>query len=236
MATVLDLIQRSLRLAQAIDPGEDLSSAEAQDGLSALNSMLDSWSLDRLYVYAIKEDQVTWPAGEQSRTVGTGGDFAITWPSVIEESTFFRTANNDDYPLTLMSDRQSYSAIIDKDTQTDLPSWLYYEPEYPLGKLFIWPVPSPAITLFLHSWTELTQYAAITDVVSLPRGYKEMIEFGLAEVLAPEFGVTVPQGVTKRAASSKKAVRKINRPRHVSQAEPSLLARRGNYNIYADRH
>ena len=51
--TVRDLINGSFRLLGTLASGEQATAAEAADALASLNSLLDSWKLEALLVYAI---------------------------------------------------------------------------------------------------------------------------------------------------------------------------------------
>ena len=52
MATANDMISRALRLIGVLGQGRRvLDTNEATDGLAALNTMLDSWSIDRSMIY-----------------------------------------------------------------------------------------------------------------------------------------------------------------------------------------
>ena len=232
MATARDLITRSLRLIHVLDSGESPTADEANDSLTALNDMLDSMSVPGLYIYAIKQDVVTWTAGQQSRTIGASGDFNITRPTRIEDSTFFTSAAGEDYPLKIIRSRSAYSGIIDKDTSTDFPEFLYYEPSYPLGNLFIWPVPFSTLSISLHSQEQLTQLSTLDPALSIPPGYKELLTAMLCARLAPEFGVALPpeaQDIMRRAS---RAVRRANARNVYSQIESPGMG--GTYSIYSD--
>jgi len=232
MATARDLIHRSLRLIHVLDSGEDPTADEANDSLTALNDMLDSMSVPGLYIYALREDVVSWTAGQESRTIGASGDFNITRPTRIEDSTFFTSTSGEDYPLKILRSRAAYSGIYDKDISTDFPEFLYYEPSYPLGKLFIWPVPSVALSITLHSQEQLTQLTTLDTALSIPPGYKELLTALLCARLAPEFGVALPpeaQDIMRRAS---RAVRRANARNVYSQIEaPGMV---GTYSIYSD--
>lgn len=232
MATARDLIHRSLRLIHVLDSGEDPTADEANDSLTALNDMLDSMSVPGLYIYATKEDVVSWPAGQESRTIGASGNFNITRPTRIEDSTFFTATSGEDYPLKILRSRAAYSGIYDKDISTDFPEFLYYEPSFPLGKLFIWPVPSVSLSISLHSQEQLTQLTTLDTALSIPPGYKELLTALLCARLAPEFGVALPpeaQDIMRRAS---RAVRRANARNVYSQVEAPGMG--GTYNIYSD--
>jgi len=235
MATARDLIKRTMRLLQVLETGEAPTSQEANDGLETLNSMLDEWNIDRAYVLSIDQVALTWPGSTESRTIGATGDFAQTRPVQIHESTFYTDANGDDFNFRILDTRMGYTKLVDKDTASDLPEFLYYEPSFPNGTLYVWPVPSSSITVQLNYWTQLSSFASLDTTVSLAPGYTNLVVYGLCEYLAPEFGVAVPQEVLKIAHGVRGRVKKKNFPKHISMSEPTAInSGSRSYNIFTE--
>jgi hypothetical protein len=234
MATARALITRSLGLGHIIDSGETPTAAEMADSLDALNDMLDSFSIPGLYLYAQKEEELSWPASTQSRTIGASGNFDTTRPTEISESTFIRIFTNQDYRLKMLKNRAAYSGIVLKGSSSDIPEYLYYEPSYPLGTLFIWPVPSSTLAVFLHSPEQLSQLATLDTEVDVPVGYREMIAYNLAIRLAALFGVAVPPEVATIARGSANSVKRLNVKEPLAELEPAYLGG-SRYNINTDR-
>ena len=232
MATARDLISRSLRLIHVLDSGEDPTADEANDCLTALNDMLDSMSVPGLYIYALREDVVSWTAASESRTIGSSGNFNITRPTRIEDSTFYTSSSGDDFPIKILRSRAAYSAIVDKDTAGDYPEFLYYEPSYPLGTLYIWPVPSSTLSVTLHSQEQMTQLSTLDTALAIPPGYKELLTAMLCARIAPEFGVTLPPEAQDMMRRASRAVRRASARNVYAQIESPGMG--GTYSIYSD--
>ena len=232
MATALDLIKRSLRLIHVLDADETPTAAEAQDALAALNDVLDSLTIDRSYVYNIREDTLSWPSGSQSRTIGPTGDFALTRPVRLANSTFY-TDNAIDYVLNIAATRRAYTAIADKAVQSNHPQHIFYEPTFPDGTLYIWPTPNATLELNLHSWQQLTQIAALTTTLSFPPGYKHALTTSLSEELGAEFGVAVPPEVTKAAFKARQRLKSMNTPVMRSQVEVGYFRTGHGFNVFS---
>lgn len=238
MATSLQLITRAMRLAGVIGKGESLDNDEAQDGLTALNSMLDSWKIERLFVYQIVQGSYTWPSSTTSRTIGSGGDFSATRPDRIE-SAYVVDANSQWYPLQLLVMREEYDSIVIKSTPSTLPLYLFYDSAYPLGVLYLWCVPSAQLTLKLNTWQALQTFADLTTALALPPGYERAITYSLAEEYGPEYGVQIPPKVQEIAAKARGVVKNLNAPEMIAQVD-AAVARLGSmnwpgrYNIYSD--
>jgi len=202
MATASAVIRRALRLIGAIAASETPSAAEQADALEALNAMLDAWRASSLSVYALARETLTL-TGAASYTIGTGGNLNTTRPARIESA--YERIGDIDYPLRLAS-AIAWAGLAAKSTASDVADWLYYETSYPLGRLYLYPVPSTGV-LHLATWVPLTAFAAADDV-ALPPGYQEALTYHLAVRLAPEYGRPVTAEV---AAVARDALDKIGR-------------------------
>jgi hypothetical protein len=207
VATALDMIKRAMRLNKVYSIGEDPSADEAQDMLSALNSMLDAWSVERLMVYVNQTDQIAFTAGVSSKTIGPTGDTVSNRPVAVDYSTYL-TCNGVDYPIRLLNQAE-YDALPKKDVQ-GIPTFLFANPTYPNATLYLFPTPGQNVTLNLVSQKALTGFADLTTDLAMPPGYQDAIEFSLAEYTAPEFGVTADPRITKRAALARKNLKRLN--------------------------
>ena len=127
MSTARDLIKRSLRIVGVLAEGEAASAAQGADALTALNSMLDSWSIEGLTINARTTEQFTLTTSQQSRTWGAGGNFNSARPLVIE-SAQLRTGSGttqQDYPMEII-DLPKWNAIPNKTLTGDYPSNFQY--------------------------------------------------------------------------------------------------------------
>jgi len=186
MATANDMIARSLRLIGVLGQGRrTLDSTEASDGLSALNTMLDSWSIDRSMIYQQLTETHTLTAGTADYSIGSGGTIDTTRPVRIDHA-FIRDTSNYDYPVQVIN-KGAYDAVPLKTTQSR-PKYLYYDEIYPLAFIRLLYTPSDS-TEVLHftSWKQLQQFSTGSTALSMPPGYQRAIEFNLALELQPEY-------------------------------------------------
>jgi hypothetical protein len=235
VTTAADLIKTAAQKLGAIESGASLTAEEANDGLNVLNSMLDALSIERRYIYQIQQESFTWTAAATSKTIGASGDFNTTRPERIEEGTFFRDSNNNDYPVMVAENREVYDRITVKSVTSTYPQILFYDKAYPLGVLYVYPVPSGALTLKLNSWKILQSFTALTTAISLPKGYQWMIENNLAIALEPVFQLTAPDSVVRAANKSLAALSRHNSPSMIAAIEAtSAIGSTGHYDIFAD--
>ena len=68
--TALDLITGALRNINALEAGESPNAQDAADGLQVLNDLLESWSIDHLFIFSSTENILAWTPGQYQYTVG----------------------------------------------------------------------------------------------------------------------------------------------------------------------
>lgn len=238
MATAITMITRSMRLARVLRKGEAPDDDEAADGLAALNTMLDSWKLERLMVYQIVQGSYSWAANITSKTIGSGGSISATRPDRIE-SAFVMDSNSNWYPMEVLTRREDYDQIVIKSTTGSLPYYLFMDPAYPLATIYLYPVPSAAVTLKLNTWQALQSFSSLTTDLALPPGYQRAIEFNLPFDFGPEFKSKISDDVRRIATESKAVIKNLNLPSMVAQVDSGVaalgrLGYRGRYDIYSD--
>ena len=136
-----------------------LTTAEQNYHLSRLNSMLDSWSNERLLIFTLSQTSFALTASQGSYTIGNGGDFNMTRPTRIVDPCFIRDADGS-YPVYLFYD-QAYSA-----TST--------------ATVRFWPEPDSGLSTFINTLQPLATFSAFSSVISLPPGYQDAIETNYA--------------------------------------------------------
>jgi hypothetical protein len=181
VTTALALINRGAEIIGYKDPDEDLSGNDAANFLDILNTMIDGWNTQRLYIVAVAD--VSASVSASPVTIGSGQTFDVTRPVRLEPGCFTRI-NNVDFPLTLVT-REQYDGIVTKAVTSPWPIFGYYEPSLPTGNLHLWPAPSGAMELHLQMQTQLTEFADLATDYTLAQGYRKAIEYSFAEELAP---------------------------------------------------
>lgn len=233
--TALDLIRGAVRLLGKPPEAETISAEDAESALFALNEMLDLWSLKRFMVFQIKQTLLAWPGGAVSRTIGIGGQLNVPRPLKLEPGCFLRDSAGQDFPLDILADRDEYDWVWDKDLAVSQYSrHIYFEPAFPLGTLFLWPVPSASVTIGLNSRQVLQSFEALDTPLALPPGYQACIRSNLALTLAPEFigDASPPSAVISLARSTMSSLAAINTPHLMAECETAYINRgAGRYDI-----
>lgn len=222
MATPSTMIVRSLQLIGEKGIGDTLIAAEETAYLAVLNSMMESWSLERLLVYHILDEVFTLTAGDGSYTIGTSGDFNTTRPLKIEGAVI-RDTDDADSGVEILGADAWRRIVLKTSTGNSYPSYLYYDPQYTSarGVINLWPEPQAGLRLVISSWKQLQTFAAISTTLALPPGYERAIIYNLAIELAG--GMIEPSpSVVKIARESKGAIKRVNVPDMSMTLNPAL--------------
>ena len=236
MATAGDIINGSLRLIGQLAEGETPSAETAQDALTALNQMIDSWNTERLAVFSTVDQIETWPAGQRSRTFGPTGDIVGSRPVMIDDSTYFRDpASGISYGLKLIN-QQQYNGIAVKTVTSTYPQVLWVNMTYPNIEMYVYPVPTKVLEFHIVSVQELSQPANLATDLAFPPGYLRCFRYNLACELAPEFGVEPSRQVQRIAMTSKRNLKRINNPDDIMALPYSIVGTRQRFNIFAGNY
>jgi len=208
--TANDIIERAYRLLGDLGTGESMTAHQAADGLNALNGMLDLFSVEPLMIYVLRQEALSWTINTASMTIGSGADLDTNRPVKIEKGTYFKDASGYDYPVDIIRSREAYDGNIDKTVASSYPELLYYQPTVTWGTIYLYPVPNQALTLYLNSWEPLQYFDTLSEAISLPPGYRTMIEYNLAVFLEAETGLVLPPGARMIADNAKSAIKRHN--------------------------
>lgn len=232
--TVLDLITLALKKARVIGKGDILDDEDAQASLDTLNLMLDSWSLDRLFVYVeeLHELQLT---GALSYTIGPGGDFDMPRPNQIISG--YAQINGVSYPMEILDSGPQYDSIRLKGLAQAWPRCVWYEKTYPLGTLHFYPL--GASVCYLRFTTALQQFPTLTTEITLPPGYKKAIVDAGAVELAQANNTDISPLVIQSASNAIARLKRLNSQPVTRSVEASVISTRfargqGQYNILSD--
>lgn len=242
MTTALDLITGAFNLLGTYDAGQQLDAADSSLGLTVLNDLLDSWSNENLACFAEQEISWTLVPGQQTYTIGAGGQINATRPLRLIDtpgSAYVQDYNGNNYPVRVIN-QQQWNSIGNRSpavVTANFPDSLFYDPQFPLGKINLNPTPSMPYTAFIDAYLQLTDFATLEATASLPPGYNRAIKANLAVELKPYFADgQIDPALVKAALESKASIKRTNQRKLVSTFDGAIVSRAGaSYNIYTDR-
>lgn len=239
LLTPRDLVTMSLKAIGVLGVGQTASPEDASDAFSAMNAMLGVWARKRWLVLHLI-DVPFQATGQLSYTIGPTGDINVPRPDRIE-AAFFRQfvqdqPNEVDYPLQIIDSREDYNQIALKTLST-WPLAVFYDSAYPLGNVFIWPVPQAGLyEIHLSIKDTLAQFQSYYTQVNLPPEYIEAIWTNLTIRLAAIYPGTQPSpAVEALAKSSLATIRGANAQIPTLDLPPGVGGPPAKYNIFSDR-
>ncbi len=242
--SVGDICTDALRECGAVGVGQTPLAQDINDAWSRLQWMLQQWERKRWLVYHLV-DLAKVSTGALSYTVGPGGDFdtgASTVRPARLESAFLRqiqTAppNQIDYPLELVQSREDYNRIALK-SMVSFPGCAFLDTDWPLGHLFVWPVPNSTIyEVHITVMAQLpARFLTLATAFALPYEYYAAMLYNLALRLKPKYGLQVRPGdpLPGLAKDSLNVLRGAN-VQIARLVMPAGLVNGSQYNIFSDR-
>ena len=231
------IIRAALKKSGVFGVGQSALAEDTNDAFDDLNDMLAQWQRKRWLVYHL----VTYShvgTGNQTYSVGPGGEFPISPRPDKIESAFFRQLvqsqpNRIDYPLEIINAREDYNRIALKQLQT-FPQFIFYDSGFPTGTLYPYPViQSGLYELHITVKETLNQFTAINQTIQLPLEYFAALKFNLALRLRQAYQLPPDAILTGLAKDALNVIRNANLQIPVLQM-PRDLVSPGNYNIYSD--
>ena len=207
--TVQSVVEGAIRLFGGIAREQSATPAELADVLNRLNDMIESWNLQKPLIYEISREAFTLTPNKNPHTIGlaTGsspaGDLATPRPPKIQSASIM--SGRTELPITILSDSQ-FQGISTKSTTTSYPTDLWYEREWPLGKIWLYPEPGTAHSLILNLWKQLDSGLELADRFNVPPGYLRAIRYNLAVEIAVEWGQAPSRDVSRIAKEAKAAI------------------------------
>lgn len=174
-----------------LDPGDTLGDRDAYTLEQKFDRLLDRWNAKRQAVYADRFDTFTLTPSLSPHTIGAaGGTWTMTQrPVSIEGVSLLITGGSQTiYRPLIPRDKPWYDALRVPGLETAYPTDFYYNPTWPLGSLYFYPVPSSALDVRLLSRLLLSALA-LTDAFDMPPGYRDAVVWSLAESALTSFAL-----------------------------------------------
>jgi hypothetical protein len=221
--TAQSLITQALKANGVGALGQTPNSADLADGLTWANMILAQWQRRRWLVWHLADTAIV-SSGAVSYTVGPGGYFNIARPDKIEGAyaRLLTSGTNNgmaqpvtpgvlnvDYPLYVIDSREEYAEIGLKALQT-FPGAVFYDSAYPIGNLFVWPIPNNQFEIHILTKESLQSFSALTDAFAMPPEYQEAIVWSLAARMRPAYGLPPDPTISSAMQASINVLRMAN--------------------------
>lgn len=229
-------------------PGESLRAEDEQLCSRKLSRIIDYWAARRVFAYSTNFQLYTLTPNHAPHLIGPGltsPDFATPnnapRPQRLESASLVLNTSSPvvDSPQLNLRDAAWWAAERVKGLTSNVPTDVYYEPDFPNGQLNFWPVPNFAYQVRLELWTILAQLPTnLTTAFSAPPAYEGTLFTSLAIDASTPYQRSIPPELTAKYNAFLKALEGDNNasPRVASadwgiqQAKPS---KRSTFNYYS---
>jgi len=233
--TPRDIINLALKTANVVGVGQSSLPEDINDCFNMLNMMIAQWQRRRYMVYNLKTVSIT-ATGATSYTIGLGQQFNTERPAKIE-AAFIRMQGGSnlpvDYPLQVLRAKEDYDRISIK-TLNAFPQYVFYDSTFPVGNVFVWPVPNNQYQIFLTVMTQLQAFQNLSEVIVMPNEYLDAMQWNLADRILTIYGLPENPKITRYAEVSMRAIMENNSQIPLLHMPVALRGKSGAYNIYGD--
>lgn len=208
--TVTQLIVDSLEEIGVVAAEQPLNDADAAKALSVAQTMHDTMQADRLMLFETLRSTFPLVAAQASYTIGSGGNVNVARPSWLTYVGVTPVGDTTELEVTPYPDRKAFDAERLKTFTDAYPSRYWFEPEWPLAKLTVWPIPTTIATIGWSRPVPLATPATLLTVLSFPPGYYEAWQLNLAKRLCRPFKRKLTADLRQDAKDALNLVRRNN--------------------------
>lgn len=208
LVPVLTVVKEAYQELNVFQAGATIPAPQSTLALSKLNQIVDLWNAKRAMVWAEVFAQFTLTPSLSPHTIGpSGATFTVAVrPVTLDGCSLNLSTNNPDVFIPIyVIDWQAYQSLPVPGISTSIPEAVYYETDWPNGKLFFYPVPNFAYPVRLAIRTILG-IVTLSDNLDLPPGYQTAITMTLAEDVATATGREVPAKTAQKAAAARATI------------------------------
>lgn len=206
------------------------------------NWLLAQWARKRWLVYRI-QDYSFVSTGAQTYSVGKGAVIDINPRPDRLEYAFLRFLNYTgsagsglpvDIPLDIIQSHEDYSRITVKTIGT-IPWRIFYDPVWPVGLLFPWPIPFPmAYAIHVGFKVVLPRFSSLNQAISFPPEYEAALNWCLVRRFLVSYQMPVSEDVRSLARDGLNTIRLANSAMGVLTLPRFLRNRTRGYDYRGD--
>jgi hypothetical protein len=234
------LLTNALVDAGIVGIDEDVEPPILNRAFTQVNWLLAQWARKRWLVYRI-QDYAFVSTGAQTYSVGLKQTININPRPDRLEYAFLRFLNQVssgglpvDLPIGIIQSHEDYSRITVKTVGT-LPWRIFYDPKWPVGLLFPWPVPQPTIyEVHVGFKVVLPRFSAINQPINFPPEYEAALNWCLARRLRASYQMPPDPEINALARDSLNTIRLANAAMGVLQIPAFLRNRNRAYDYRGD--
>ncbi len=240
---VSQLLANALADGGIVGVDEDIEPAILNRAFRQANWLLAQWARKRWLVYRIQDysfvsnGSLNYPVGKLG--AGVVGIDINPRPDRLEYAflRFLATSPPQfpvDIPIDIVQSHEDYSRIAVKTIGT-LPWRIFYDPEWPIGKLFPWPVPQPTIyEVHVGFKVVLPRFESEQQPINFPPEYEAALNWCLARRLRESYQMPASPTLESLARDALNTIRLANQQVGTLRMPPALRRRQRAYDYRGD--
>ncbi len=229
-----------LQDAGVVGIDESIETPILQRAFRQANWLLAQWARKRWLCYRIADYSVV-ATGKQTYSVGLKGDININPRPDRIEYAFLRFLNQPfgstlfvDVPLNIIQSREDYARIPVKNIGT-LAWRIFYDPGWPVGTLYPWPVPQATLyELHVGFKVVLPRFASLAQVINFPPEYEAALNWAGARRCRVSYQMPADPEINALARDAVNTIRLANSAVGVLRMPEYLRSRHRAYDVYGD--
>ena len=186
------IVAAALRKIGAIALGQTPAATEITNATEALNNLVAEFQTLGMPLWSEKQLVIPMIASQRQYIIGVGLAVNSAFPLKVLQAWTLDNAGGSRQEL-FPNSIDVYNRLPQNTASTGFPSQYMYQPKINFGELNLWPTPDATT---VSSKTLTIQYIAPFDVFNadantpyFPREWNNALVYGLAALLAPEYGV-----------------------------------------------
>lgn len=182
-----EIIKDALILIGGIEDDETPTSSQLDYALRHLNRMAKAWSVKGLKVWQWREATLPLVVGQESYTLGVGGNLVINRPLQIANAR--RVVDGIETNIEIKS-RNEYMNQPSKESSAGKPVYVYFDSQLTNSVLYVWPSPDDTDSIKFSYKSYIDDFDSLANTPCFPSEWLEALVYGLAMRLCPMYEVT----------------------------------------------
>lgn len=237
--TVQQLVTNALIDGGVEGVDEDIEQPVLNRAFTQLNWLLATWARKRYLDYRI-QDYSFVATGAQTYSVGKGGVINLSPRPDRLEYAFLRFLTTPpggfpvDIPIDIIQSHEDYARITVKTIGT--LSWrIFYDPDWPVGTLFPWPIPQASIYEIHVGFKVIpNRFSSLQQPINFPPEYENAMNFCLARRLRASYQMPADPTIDSIARDALNSIRLANQAAGVLRLPAFLRGRSRAYDYRGD--
>lgn len=199
------IVAASLRKIGALALGQTPLTEETTNCTEALNNLIAEFQTLGMPLWARKTYNIPMIAGQQLYSIGVGQ--AVNTPFPLKVLQAWTIANTGGSIQELWPNAIDVFNRLPQTSSTGTPSQYMYQPFINYGQFKVWPIPDATTvssrTLTISYMAPFEGFVNTTDTPYFPREWNNALVYGLADLIAPEYGIPLnDRGMLKKEAEA----------------------------------